>query len=87
MPAIFGMAASRASAGILKTLGIAVGDSLSAETVAHFDADRRTHAIWPVPMADLGFTSLYGMDVRPSGPMPMQSRAAAGTGGEHRACR
>ena len=45
------------------------------ETLARFEAvapargfveivaDSRTYAVWPVPIPDLGFTNLYGMDV------------------------
>ena len=67
--------ANPASAGILKALGVAVGDVLPAETIARFEAvapargfveivaESRTFAVWPVPIADLDFTNLYGMDV------------------------
>ena len=67
--------ANPASAGILKALGVAVGDALPAETIARFEAvapsrgfvefvaDNRTFAVWPVPIVDLDFTNLYGMDV------------------------
>lgn len=67
--------ANPASAAILRTIGVGVGDSLPADTIARFDAvvaergfvefvaDSRTYAVWPVPIADLGFTNLYGMDI------------------------
>ena len=67
--------ANPASAGVLKALGVAVGDPLPAEVVARFEAvaptrgflefvwDNRTYAVWPVPIRDLNFTNLYGMDV------------------------
>ena len=67
--------ANSASAGVLKALGAAVGDPLTAEVLAQFAAvapsrgfvelawDSRTYAVWPVPIPDLGFTNLYGMDV------------------------
>lgn len=67
--------ANPASAGVLRALGTAVDDALPAEVVARFEAvaatrgflefvwDSRTYAVWPVPIADLNFTNLYGMDV------------------------
>ncbi len=67
--------ANPASHGVLKALGVAVGDVLSADVVARFEAaapsrgyvefvwDSRTFAVWPVPIRDLNFTNLYGMDV------------------------
>jgi class 3 adenylate cyclase len=67
--------ANPASAAILRTIGVAVGDALPADTIARFDAvatehgfvefvaDSRTYAVWPVPIADLNFTNLYGMDI------------------------
>ena len=67
--------ANPASDGVLKALGVAVGDVLSADVVARFEAvapsrgyvefvwDSRTFAVWPVPIRDLNFTNLYGMDV------------------------
>ena len=67
--------ANPASASILRTLGVAVGDELPEAIVARFEAvaptrgfvelvaDSRTYAVWPVPIADLAFTNLYGMDV------------------------
>jgi class 3 adenylate cyclase len=67
--------ANPASAGILKTLGVAVGERLRVETIARFEAvaptrgfveivaGSRTFAVWPVPIADLDFTNLYGTDV------------------------
>jgi class 3 adenylate cyclase len=67
--------ANPASAPIVRALGIAVGDRVPSETLARLHAvapehgfveivaDRRTYAVWPVPISDLGFTNLYGMDV------------------------
>jgi len=67
--------ANPASHGVLKALGVAVGDVLSADIVARFEAaapsrgyvefvwDSRTFAVWPVPIRNLNFTNLYGMDV------------------------
>ena len=67
--------ANPASAGILKALGAAVGERLPAETIARFEAvaptrgfveivvESRTFAVWPVPITDLDFINLYGMDV------------------------
>jgi class 3 adenylate cyclase len=67
--------ANPASAGILRTLGASVGERLSDDTIARLDAaagnlgfievaaDSRTYAIWPIPIPDLNFTNLYGMDV------------------------
>ena len=67
--------ANPASAPILGTLGVSVGDPVPADTLARFDvvapargyvefvADSRTYAVWPVPIHDLNFTNLYGMDV------------------------
>jgi len=67
--------ANPASGPILRSLGVGVGDPLPAETLARFDAvaaehgfvefvaDSRTYAVWPVPIEDLNFTNLYGMDV------------------------
>lgn len=67
--------ANPASGAILGTLGISVGDPVPAEIIARFDsvapehgfvefvADTRTYAVWPVPIRDLNFTNLYGMDV------------------------
>ena len=67
--------ANPASAGVLSALGASIDDSLPAEVVARFEAvaatrgflefvwDSRTYAVWPVPIPDLNFTNLYGMDV------------------------
>lgn len=67
--------ANPASAAVLNALGVAVGDQLSPDLLARFDAvapergfiefvwDNRTYAVWPVPIRDLNFTNLYGMDV------------------------
>jgi len=67
--------ANPASRPILGTLGVSVGEAMPLDTIARFDdvarrrgfvefvADSRTYAVWPVPIADLNFTNLYGMDV------------------------
>jgi class 3 adenylate cyclase len=67
--------ANPASAGVLKALGVSVGERLPASVRARFEsvvegrdfvefvADSRTFAVWPVPIPDLAFTNLYGMDV------------------------
>jgi len=67
--------ANPASGGVLKALGVTVGDRLAADDVARLEAvaprrgfvelvaDNRTWAVWPVPIPDLGFTNLYGTDV------------------------
>ncbi len=67
--------ANPASEGVLRALGVAVGDRLAGEVVDRFAAvapdhgflefvaDGRTWAVWPVPVSDLGFTNLYGTDV------------------------
>jgi len=67
--------ANPASKGVLKALGVALGERLSGASLERFEgvmakrgfvelvADDRTIAVWPVPIADLGFTNLYGMDV------------------------
>ena len=67
--------ANPASAGVLSALGISVGQPLPPDVVARLDAvartrgflefawDNRTFAVWPVPIPDLNFTNLYGMDV------------------------
>ena len=67
--------ANPASAGVLKALGVTVGDRLPTDVVdrlgavaaargfAEFVSDNRTFAVWPVPIRELGFTNLYGMDV------------------------
>jgi class 3 adenylate cyclase len=67
--------ANPASAGVLKALGVRVGERLPAEELARLEsvapergfveltADDRTFAVWPVPIPDLGFTNLYGRDV------------------------
>ena len=69
---IYGNPASRP---ILRSLGIEVGDPMPADAIARFDsvagergfvefvADSRTYAVWPVPISDMNFTNLYGMDV------------------------
>jgi class 3 adenylate cyclase len=67
--------ANPASTAILRTLGVSVGEPMPPETIARFDAvaprrgfvefvaDSRTFAVWPIPIEDLNFTNLYGMDV------------------------
>ncbi len=67
--------ANPASAPILRTLAVSVGEPMPAETIARFEAaapgrgfvefvvDSRTFAVWPIPINDLNFTNLYGMDV------------------------
>lgn len=67
--------ANQASAGVLNSLGVAVGDRLGADTMARLMAaaaareplelvaDHRTYAVWPVRVPDLRFTNLYGRDV------------------------
>src|SRR5262245_57766141 len=67
--------ANPASAPILRSIGVRVGENLPAEVKARFAAagpmrgyvefvaDNRTYAVWPIPIEDLNFTNLYGMDV------------------------
>ena len=67
--------ANPASQSILRSLGVSVGDQMPVEVIERFDAvtpergwveimaDRRTYAVWPVPIRELNFTNLYGMDV------------------------
>jgi class 3 adenylate cyclase len=67
--------ANPASAGVLKAIGAAVGDVLDPSLGARLDAaaharttfdvvaDFRTWALWPVEIADMGFTNVYGRDV------------------------
>ena len=67
--------ANPAGAGVLHAIGATVGESLPPEVVARFEAvaptrgyvefvwENRTFAVWPVPIRDLDFTNLYGMDV------------------------
>jgi class 3 adenylate cyclase len=67
--------ANPASAPILRTIGVSLGEAVPPETLARFDevapergfvefvADSRTFAVWPVPIRDMNFTNLYGMDV------------------------
>jgi len=67
--------ANPASAPILRTLGVVVGKRLPAAVIKRFEAvapargfveflaDNRTYAVWPVPIRDLDFVNLYGMDV------------------------
>jgi class 3 adenylate cyclase len=67
--------ANPASAPILRSIGASVGEAVPPEILARFDAvapergfvefvaDSRTFAMWPVPITDMNFTNLYGMDV------------------------
>src|SRR6476620_10617932 len=67
--------ANPASEPILRTIGVSVGEVVPPETLARFDAvapergfvefvaDSRTFAVSPVPIRDMNFTNLYGMDV------------------------
>jgi class 3 adenylate cyclase len=67
--------ANPAAAGVLKGMGISVGDGVPGETMrrieaaaaeggfVEFVADSRTYAVWPVAFPDLGFMNLYGTDV------------------------
>ena len=67
--------ANPASAAIIRTIGVTVGEVLPRATLARFEAvapergfvefvaDSRTFAVWPVPITDMDFTNLYGMDV------------------------
>jgi class 3 adenylate cyclase len=67
--------ANPASAAVLKSISAAVGEILPAEILARLDAavpsrgfvefrwDNRTYAVWPVPIPELSFMNLYGMDV------------------------
>jgi class 3 adenylate cyclase len=67
--------ANPASMPILRSIGVSVGEVVPPEIRARFDAvapergfvefvaDRRTFAVWPVPITDMNFTNLYGMDV------------------------
>ncbi len=67
--------ANPASAAVLKSIGVAVGERVPPEVLARLDAvaanrgyldftwENRTFAVWPVPIPDLSFTNLYGTDV------------------------
>ena len=67
--------ANPASIPILRSIGLSVGEVVAPEILVRFDAvapergfvefvaDSRTFAVWPVPITDLNFTNLYGMDV------------------------
>lgn len=67
--------ANPASAPVQHALGVTVGERLPADAIARFEAvapergfveltwQSRTYAVWPVPIRDLDFTNLYGMDV------------------------
>ncbi len=67
--------ANPASTAVLNAIGAAVGDVLPGEVLARLEAAvpsrgfvefhwaNRTYAVWPVPIPELSFTNLYGMDV------------------------
>jgi class 3 adenylate cyclase len=67
--------ANPASASVVRTLGIEVGDPVPGDVLERcvtaatdrgfieLVAGNRTYAIWPVTIEELGFTNLYGMDV------------------------
>jgi class 3 adenylate cyclase len=67
--------ANPAAAPILRSIGANVGGQFPREVRERFDAvapkrgyvefiaDNRTYAVWPVPIEDMNFTNLYGMDV------------------------
>jgi class 3 adenylate cyclase len=67
--------ANPASGPILRSIGTSVGEAVPPEVLARLDAvasrrgfvefvaDRRTFAVWPVPITDMNFTNLYGTDV------------------------
>src|SRR5512132_683649 len=64
--------ANPASGPILRSIGTSVGEAVPPEVLARLDAvaprrgfvefvaDRRTFAVWPVPITDMNFTNLYG---------------------------
>jgi class 3 adenylate cyclase len=67
--------ANPASDGVLRALGVAVGDRLPADALERIRAaepargfvelvsEGRTWAVWPVEIPDMAFTNLYGRDV------------------------
>ncbi len=67
--------ANPASDGVLRALGVRVGEVVPADIRARLEevapgrgfveliSDGRTWAVWPVHVRDLGFTNLYGRDV------------------------
>ena len=67
--------ANPASGGVLRALGVAVGECLPGEALERIRAaeptrgfvelinEGRTWAVWPVAIPDLSFTNLYGRDV------------------------
>jgi hypothetical protein len=67
--------ANPASRAVLNAMAASVGDVLSAEILARFEAvvpsggfvelrwENRTYAVWPVPIPELSFTNLYGTDI------------------------
>ncbi len=67
--------ANPASAAVRAAMGAVVGERLPDDLLSRFDTvatqrsflefawESRTYAIWPIPIRDLGFTNLYGMDV------------------------
>lgn len=67
--------ANRASDAVRRSMGVDVGDPVPASIVTDLEAaatrsgfvefvwENRTYAIWPIPIRDMNFTNLYGMDV------------------------
>jgi class 3 adenylate cyclase len=67
--------ANPASQGVRLAMGVEVGERVPRQIVERFDAVApargyveftwagRTYAVWPVPIRDLDFTNLYGMDI------------------------
>jgi class 3 adenylate cyclase len=67
--------ANPASVPVCRAMGVGVGGRLPDDLLDRLAAvvpargfveltwDGRTFAVWPVPITDLGFTNLYGMDV------------------------
>ena len=67
--------ANPASTPVLRAIGARVGDRLAPDLIARLEGaaatrgfieltwQSRTYAVWPVPIADLDFTNLYGTDV------------------------
>jgi class 3 adenylate cyclase len=67
--------ANPASVSVLRAIGVRVGESLPDDLLARVEAvaaargflefvwDSRTFAVWPVPIHELNFINLYGMDV------------------------
>ena len=67
--------ANPASAAILTAIDVSVGDRLPKAILdrlasaaaergfVEFAANNRTYAVWPIPITEMDFTNLYGMDV------------------------